>query len=305
MSELELRAGGTDVSERQRSGVSQGDVADIRPVPEMTAITVMPDGGTRVGSLVTVAAIEADSVLRSSYAGLTIAAGTLATPQIRTIATLGGNLAQRSRCWYFRNPAFVCFKKGGETCPARLGNHQYAVAFDTGPCIAPHPSTLGMACMAYEATITTNAREHLPIAQFFGDGRDGRADHMLAPGETILFISLPAPRAGERPAYRRVTALAYAEWPLIEAMALLMLDSGRVSAARLASNGIAPVPLRLQKAENALIGAQLDSSSIAVAASLARSSADFPCINPYKLDLLERLIIDLLETVAVPNPSFS
>jgi xanthine dehydrogenase YagS FAD-binding subunit len=298
MSELELRAGGTDLSQRQRSGVSQDEVADIRAVPEMTATTVMSDGGTRIGSLVTIAAIEAHPVLRSSYPGLTAAAGTLATPQIRTIATLGGNLAQRSRCGYFRNPAFMCFKKGGKTCPARLGNHQYAVAFDVGPCIAPHPSTLGMVCMAYEATITTNTREHLPIGQFFGDGRDGRSDHMLAPGETILFISLPPSRAGERSAYRRITARAYAEWPLVEAMALVVLFSGRVSAARLASNSIAPVPLRLHKVENALIDTQLDPSSIAAAASLARASADFPCINTYKLDLLERLIIDLLENVA-------
>jgi xanthine dehydrogenase YagS FAD-binding subunit len=301
----ELRAGSTDVSARRRSGVSEGDVADIAATPESIAIELVPDGGMRIGSLVRIAAIAAHPVLRSSYPGLVAAAGALATPQIRTIATLGGNLAQRSRCWYFRNPAFMCFKKGGETCPARLGNHQYAVAFDVGPCIAPHPSTLGMACMAYGATITTNAREHLPIVQFFGDGRNGRADHLLAPGETILFLSLPPPRAGESAAYRRVTARAHAEWPLIEAMALLVLDCGRVSTARLASNGIAPVPLRLQKAENALIGAQLDPSSIAVAASLARSSADFPCINTYKLDLLERLIIDLLENVTVHNPRFS
>jgi xanthine dehydrogenase YagS FAD-binding subunit len=308
MSELarhpELRAGGTDLSQRRRSGVSQGEVADIRSMPELAAATSMADGGVRIGSLVTIAAIAAHPVLRASYPGLTAAAGALATPQIRTIATLGGNLAQRSRCWYFRNSAFMCFKKGGKTCPARLGNHLYAVAFDVGPCIAPHPSTLGMACLAYEATITTNIREHLPIAQFFGDGRDGRADHMLAPGETILFISLPPSRARERSAYRRVTARAYAEWPLIEAMALVVLVSGRVSAARLASNGIAPVPLRLQKAENALIDTQLDPSSIAVAASLARATADFPCINTYKLDLLERLIIDLLENVAVRNPGF-
>jgi xanthine dehydrogenase YagS FAD-binding subunit len=164
---------------------------------------------------------------------------------------------------------------------------------------------LGVACMAYEAMIATNTREHLPIAQFFGDGRDGRADHMLAPGETILFISLPPRRAGERSAYRRVTARAHAEWPLIEAMALVVLVSGRVSAARLACNGIAPVPLRLHKAENALLDAQLDPSSIAAAAALARSSADFPCINTYKLDLLEQLIIDLLENVAGRNPRFS
>jgi xanthine dehydrogenase YagS FAD-binding subunit len=303
--QVELRAGGTDLSQRQRSGVSQGGIADIRSVPEMTAVRVLSDGGTLIGSLVTIAAIQAHPVLRSSYPGLTAAAGALATPQIRAIATLGGNLAQRSRCWYFRNPAFVCFKKGGKACPARLGNDRYAVAFDIGPCIAPHPSTLGMACMAYDATITTNTREHLAIAQFFGDGRNGSVDHMLAPGEAILSIELPPPRVGERSAYRRVTTRAYAEWPLIEVMALVVLISGRVSVARLTSNGIASVPLRLHKVENALIDTQLDPSSIAAAASLARMSADFPCINTYKLDLLEQSIIDLLDNVAGRNAGCS
>jgi xanthine dehydrogenase YagS FAD-binding subunit len=201
-------------------------------------------------------------------------------------------------CWYFRNPAFICFKKGGETCSARLGNRRHAVAFDVGPCIALHPSTLGMACMAYDATVRTTTREHLPIAQFFGDGRDGSADHTLAPGETILSIALPPPRAGERAVYRRATARAYAEWPLIETVALVVLVSGRVTAARLASNGIAPVPLRLHKLENALIDAQLGPTTIATAAALVRTTADFPCINAYKLDLLEGLTIDLLERIA-------
>jgi xanthine dehydrogenase YagS FAD-binding subunit len=295
--QLELRAGGTDLSQRQRSGVSPGGIADICSLPEMTTTTVMSDGSTRIGSMVTIEAIEAHPVLRSSYPGLTAAAAALATPQIRTIATFGGNLAQRSRCCYFRNPAFMCFKKGGQSCPARFGNYRYAVAFDIGRCIAPHPSTLGVACMAYEAIIRTNTREHLPIAQFFGDGRHSSADHMLAPGETILSVALPPPRVGERSAYRRVTPRAYAEWPLIEVMARVVLVSGRVSVARLTSNGIASVPLRLVKAESALIDTQLDPSSIAAAASLARMSDDFPCINTYKLDLLEQSIIDLLITL--------
>ena len=78
----------------------------------------------------------------------------LATPQIRHLATLGGNLAQRSRCWYFRNPHIACLKKGGSDCPARSGNHLYHVAFDLGPCVAPHPSTMAAALLAYDATTT-------------------------------------------------------------------------------------------------------------------------------------------------------
>jgi xanthine dehydrogenase YagS FAD-binding subunit len=292
----ELRAGSTDVSARRRSGVSEGDIADIAQTPESTAIAFAPNGGVRIGSLLTIATIANHPVLRASYPGLTAAAGALATPQIRAIATLGGNLAQRSRCWYFRNAAFTCFKKGGQTCPARQGNHLYAVAFDIGPCIAPHPSTVGMACMAYEASITTS-RRYLPVSQFFGDGRNPSADNMLAPGETILFVALPPPITGERSAYRRITARTYAEWPLVEAVLVVVLVSGRVTVARVAANGVAPAPFRFRQVEDALIGTQLDPPSIARAAALGRKSG-FPSINSYKLDLLEGLIIDLLQRVA-------
>ncbi len=100
-------------------------------------------------------AIAADAQIVRAYPGLAAAAGGLATPQIRHLATVGGNLAQRSRCWYFRNPHFDCFKKGGSDCPSRAGNHLYGVAFDLGPCVAPHPSTLAAALLAYDATVAT------------------------------------------------------------------------------------------------------------------------------------------------------
>jgi xanthine dehydrogenase YagS FAD-binding subunit len=110
---------------------------------------------------VAIADVAGDQRLAPAYPGLAAAAGGLATPQIRAIGTIGGNLAQRSRCWYYRNPHMACLKKGDDTCPARSGNHLYGVIFDPGPCVAPHPSTLAAALLAYDATVTTSLRSHL------------------------------------------------------------------------------------------------------------------------------------------------
>ena len=117
----------------------------------------------RIGAYTTIAAIAADKQIAAAYPGIVAAAQGLATPQIRHLATLGGNLAQRSRCWYYRNPHIACLKKGGTDCPARDGNHLYGVAFDLGPCVAPHPSTMAAALLAYDATIITYQRSGLSI----------------------------------------------------------------------------------------------------------------------------------------------
>jgi xanthine dehydrogenase YagS FAD-binding subunit len=141
----EFRAGGTDLSERRRSGVSRGPLIDLTASPDTSGIAWGADGAARIGALMTIAAIGADSRLATTYPGLTASARGLATPQIRHVATLGGNLAQRSRCWYYRNPRIACLKKGSDRCPAREGNHLYGVVFDLGPCVAPHPSTMATA----------------------------------------------------------------------------------------------------------------------------------------------------------------
>src|SRR5205085_12136138 len=140
----------------------------------------------------------ADAPLAAAYPGVAASAQGIATPQVRHLATLGGNLAQRSRCWYFRNPHFDCLKKGGSTCPARSGNHLYGVAFDLGPCVAPHPSTIAAALLAYDATVATDKRGALSIAELLGDGKSAASDHALQAGEAIRSIQMPAPLVGER-----------------------------------------------------------------------------------------------------------
>jgi len=293
----EFRAAGTDLSERRRSGVSKGPLIDIASTGD-SGISWSADGAATIGASATIAAIAADERLAAAYPGIAASAQGLATPQVRHLATLGGNLAQRSRCWYFRNPHFDCLKKGGSACPARSGNHLYGVAFDLGPCVAPHPSTMAAALSAYDARIVTDRRGGLAIADVLGDGTNGSADHALHPGEMITKIVLPPPLAGERAAYRRAISRTHAEWPLVELCARAAIANGRFEFVRLAAGGIAPVPLRLEAAEAALQGKPADTAAIAEAARLAVSGAKPLPMTAYKLDLLSGLVRDLLERIS-------
>jgi xanthine dehydrogenase YagS FAD-binding subunit len=295
---VEFRAAGTDLSERRRSGVSTGPLMEIVPAADITGMHWGADGSLRIGAYVTIEAIAADKLIAAAYPGIAASAQGLATPQIRHLATLGGNLAQRSRCWYYRNPHIACLKKGGSNCPARGGNHLYGVAFDLGPCVAPHPSTMAAALLAYDATVITYQRSGLSIPELLGDGSNGAADNALQPGEMIRGIELPAPRQGERAFYKRAISRSHAEWPLVEVCARAVVTDGAFQFVRLTAGGIAPVPLRLQAAEAALQGKPANGLNISVAAKLAASGAKPLPMTGYKLDLLEGVVRDVLEQLA-------
>jgi xanthine dehydrogenase YagS FAD-binding subunit len=294
----EFRAAGTDLSERRRSGVSTGPLIDISAAPDMTGMHWAADGSLRLGAFTTIAAIAADPLIAAAYPGIAASAQGLATPQIRHLATLGGNLAQRSRCWYFRNPHIACLKKGGSDCPARSGNHLYHAVFDLGPCVAPHPSTMAAALLAYDAKVTTDRRSLLSIADLLGDGSNGAADNALQPGEMIKSIELVAPPQGERALYKRAISRTHAEWPLVEICARAVINDGAFQFIRLAAGGVAPVPLRLHAVEAALQDRKATAATIADAAEQAVSGAKPLPMTGYKLDLLKGLAKDLLERLA-------
>jgi xanthine dehydrogenase YagS FAD-binding subunit len=294
----EFRAAGTDLSERRRSGLSQGPLIDIAAAPDTIGMDWGANGAVRIGAFTTIAAIAADARIADAYPGLAASAQGLATPQIRHLATLGGNLAQRSRCWYYRNPHIACLKKGGSDCPARTGNHLYGVAFDLGSCVAPHPSTMATALLAYEARIITDRRSGLTIGEVFGDGSDGAADHALALGEMIRGVELLPPVQGERALYKRAISRSYAEWPLVEVCARAVVSAGAFQFIRITAGGIAPIPLRLAASEGALQGAPANSATIASAARQATAQANPLPMTGYKLDLMSGVVHDLLERLA-------
>jgi xanthine dehydrogenase YagS FAD-binding subunit len=294
----EFRAGGTDLSERRRSGVSFGPLIDLVRSPGTPDIDWQANGAARISAFASIAALAADPRFGKAYPGVAAAAGDLATPQVRHVATLGGNLAQRSRCWYYRDPQIACLKKGGGTCPAREGNHIYGVAFDLGPCVAPHASTMAAALMAYDATVKTSSRQRASIEQLLGDGSSGSADNTLEPGEIIESIELSAPIANERALYRRAISRSYAEWPLVEVVVRAVIEDGRFKLVRIVSGAIAPVPLRLQAAEAAAQGAMANATTIAEAVAQSTLNAKPLAMTRYKLDLLQGLVRDLLERIS-------
>jgi xanthine dehydrogenase YagS FAD-binding subunit len=296
--QAEFRAAGTDLSERRRSGVSQAPLIDLAATPDTIGMDWRDNGAVRIGALATIGAIAAEPRIAQGWPCLAAAAQGLATPQIRHVATLGGNLAQRSRCWYFRDPHIDCLKKTGPDCPARGGNHLYSVAFDLGPCVAPHPSTMAAALLNYEATVSTDRRAGLTIGELLGDGFNGGADHALQPGEMIRSIELPLPLVDERGLYRRAISRSHAEWPLVEVCVRAVISGGMFRFIRITAGGIAPVPLRLTASEAILQGAPANPSTIAVAAERAIAEATPLPMTGYKLDLLRGLMHDLLERVA-------
>jgi len=291
----EYRAGGTDLQQRLRSGVSAGPVVDLQGLSELKGIAWDQQGRARIGALTSIAALACDAKLVAAYPALARCAAELATPQIRSMATLGGNLLQRSRCWYFRHPAITCFKKGGEGCPARGGNHLFGSCFDLGGCVAPHPSTLGMALLAYEAHFETADGSLRPIAELYGDGSDARHDHQLGDQQLLAAVLMPLPATGERAAYCRAISRAGAEWPLAEAVVRLTTSAARIAFARVAVGGVAPVPLRRERVEQAMIGRPADGDTLRSAASHAADGARPLPMTGYKPGLLRATVLEALE----------
>lgn len=291
-----LRAGGTDVVDRTRNGLLSGDVIDLRdvnPDPALAGVTSSAGLGVSpslsLGALTRIAALDVPTL--DPWPGLREAARTLATPQVRAMATVGGGLLQANRCWYFRHHELRadCHKAGGATCAARSGDALRHALFDVGPCISVHPSTLGCALLAYDATYTVldaaGLRDAGTIEDLFGTGADPTRDHQLPAGALLYAVHVDT-GAGDRGAYGRATGRTWAEWPLVEAT-VRITPTGIV----IAAGGVAPVPVRLRIAEQALrSGAQ-------VSQAIERECASRTLLDQaaYKVGLLAGLVQDLVD----------
>jgi xanthine dehydrogenase YagS FAD-binding subunit len=290
------QAGGTDLQERLRTTGATPHVLDLTGVPGFAGIE-RADAGTTIGAGTTVATVARE--LAHDYPALALTAAGLATPQVRAMATVGGNLLQRTRCWYFRHPHTSCFKSGGDSCPARDGRHLYGNVFDTAPCVHPHPSSLAMALLTYAATVDTTQRDGLSVGDVLGDGSDPRRDHLLADDEVLTRVVLPPPVAGERAAYFRAISRFEAEWPLAEAVCRVVRDdAGRVTQCGLAIGGVAPTPLRLSAVEDLVVGSTLGDDVVDAAATAATQGASPLPETGYKIELVEGVVREVLERVA-------
>jgi xanthine dehydrogenase YagS FAD-binding subunit len=307
----EHRAGGTDLGERRKLHLSRGTVIDLRDVPGLDAIT-WREGQLHVGALVTLAALAEHPDVRRHYPALAHTAAFVATPQIRARATLGGNLLQHVRCWYYRRPGADCLRAGGSACQARAGDHLFHVCFDLGPCAAPHPSSLATALLAHEIRIHYMARpgaaevlgerEHA-LAALYGDAADPRRQHRLPAGALLTAVSLGPPLAGERAAYVRATSRARAEWPLVEVVARLVTEADAIRSAAVTLGGVAGLPLRLAAVEQLLTGKPATPETLAAAAAVAADGAKPLPDTAYKLELVRGAVLEALERALSQTPA--
>jgi xanthine dehydrogenase YagS FAD-binding subunit len=292
----EMRAGGTDIMDRRRHGVSSGDVVDVSRINGLDEITQTTDGGLKIGALVKLDTVAHDQKVIERYPGLAIASGALATPQIRYMATMGGVILQTTRCWYFRNEGFeCCFKKGGDQCPARKGDHRFGVVFDISPCAFPHPSTVGMVLMNYDAQIEIDGSDTRSIDTLYGDGKDPTRTHTLRNGETLTSVILPEPVADERAGYFRSISRARAEWALVEASVRMVVDEhNTITMARVAIGGVAHIPLVLPTVSQALEGQPATDATFEAAARLAIEGASPLPQTSYKVPLVYGTVLETL-----------
>ncbi|MBV9173704.1 MAG: xanthine dehydrogenase family protein subunit M [Chloroflexi bacterium] len=298
---VRVLAGGTDLLPLMKADVVQPTrLVDVKRVSELASGIVETADGVSIGALTSLSAIEAHAGLAEKYSALVEAVSLAATPQLRNMATLGGNLLQRPRCWYFRSPAFHCWLKGGEECQAREGENQLHAIFDVSPCVAVHPSDAPAALIALDAAVDLRRGDEartVPLAAFFAVPRDdSRTENVLRPDELVVSVRLPS-SAGLRSTYRKAMNRKVWAFALAGVAACVRMESDRVSFARIVLNGVAPVPWRVQAAEQELLGSLLDEAVIDRAADAALADARPLANNGYKVQLTRGLIKQALRAL--------
>jgi xanthine dehydrogenase YagS FAD-binding subunit len=301
----QLHAGGTDLVGCLRDHVLEArQVVSLSGLQELRGTGPSPDGGLRLGALTTIAEIAGDAGIKEKYRALADAASVVASPQLRNQGTIGGNLCQRPRCWYFRGD-YECTRKGGDTCYAMDGENQYHAVFGGSACWIVHPSDTAPALIALDARVRLTGPKGsrtLPLEKFFVLPEDNvKAETVLEPGEVLVDVLLPAPAAGLRSSYRKVRARGSWDFALAGmALALTVKPDRKVASARVVFSGVAPTPWRALNVEQAVLGRALDAKTIAKAADAAVVGARPLAQNAYKLDLLRGLVSDEFTKISLP-----
>ncbi len=299
--------GGTNLIDLMKMGVETPDaLIDINRLP-LAQIEELPGGkGVRIGAMVRNSELAEHDLIKSRYPVLSEALLSGASPQLRNMATVGGNLLQRTRCYYFYDPAFpACNKRmPGSGCGAIDGyNRIHAILGQSDHCIATHPSDMCVALSALEAIVRVrgpNGEREIPMTDFHRlPGDTPERDTNLKPDELIIAVDLPAMPFATRSHYLKVRDRASYAFALVSVAAALDLDSDKtIKAARVALGGVAHKPWRAEKLENVLAGKKADENTFRAAAEAELAAAKGYKYNSFKIELAKRAIVRALSTVA-------
>jgi xanthine dehydrogenase YagS FAD-binding subunit len=250
-------------------------------------------GGVNIGGLVTLDTLGSHPLIRSQYSVLAEAAETVATPQIRNVGTLAGNVCQRPWCWYFRN-GFPCLKNGGDTCFSIVGDNRFHAIFGGGPSYIVHPSDTAPALVALDAKfriVGPSGERVVPAADFFVlPQKDATKENVLAADEVLAGVQLPPTHPGRRSTYTKVLDREAWTHAVVSAAMVLDMDKEICQRARLVLGGVAPIPWRLPNVERLLAGQRITPELAAKAGEAAIVGAQKLSKNGYKLPMTKALV---------------
>lgn len=266
-------------------------LVNIKSLPQLNKIERGEKSWT-IGALVTVAQIEHDADIRKTFPGLHEAASDVASQQIRNVATVGGNLAQHSRCWYFRHRDTVCLKKHGDLCYARNGENRYHSLFTGNDCISPVVSSLATTFAALDATaiVLRDGKEtRMNMAELYQTAfTNAQAHNSLNAGDLILRVEIPTVRS--RSAYLQASDKHSFDWALVSCAAAAEVVDGKLKSPRVALGSISPMPHQVAAANEFLDGKELDDATVSQAADLILKDAKPLEHNAYKVPMAHALI---------------
>ena len=289
------KAGGMDLLDLMKGGVmAPHRVVNLKTIKGLDGVRFDARQGLELGALVTLARLSRENEVRRRYVALADAAEHAATPQVRNAATIGGNLLQRPRCWYYRNDFF--HGAGGDDVErVRDGQNQYHAIFDNQRTVMVHASTPATALVAYGAQVELTGpggkSRLVSVADFLLPPDMKRpTDTLIAPNELLTHVRIPAPEAGTKAAYHKQGERESYDWPLCDVAVVLRMEGRTVRKAAIALGWVAPTPRRAAEAEKLLVGKTLDEGLAQQVAKAAVSGATPLSKNAYKVPLLETVI---------------
>jgi xanthine dehydrogenase YagS FAD-binding subunit len=295
-----ILAGGTDLLALMKDDVvAPQRLVNVKHIDGLRGITYQPGNGLRIGALTTIAEFAEDPNIQQHYPVLAEAAIEAASPQIRNLATMGGNMCQRPRCWYFRNGMGLLPKApNGKSMVVEGDNRYAAILGNDGPAYFVSPSTIAPVLIAYGAKIRiysaqasgTGVRE-LPLEKFFViPSADGQREHDLKPDEMVIELIVPPPPQSLKAASYEVRQRAAFDWPLSMASVALEMDGNTVKSARVVLGHVAPIPWISPEAAQALVGKTITPDTAMAAANAAVAQAKPLSRNKYKITLTKAAV---------------
>ena len=288
-----IAGGGSDLLQLVKDHLVEPDtIVHLKGIKGADQIREAADG-VHIGGLVTLDNLSQHALIRRDYKVLADAAGSVATPQIRNVGTLAGNLSQRPWCWYFRN-GFPCYKNGGKQCFSVVGENEFHAIFGGGPSYIVHPSDTAPALVALGASfkiLGAKGERTVAAADFFqGPKEDPAKETVLAHGDVLTEIVIPKAKPGTKSLYHKVLDREAWTHAVVSAAIVLEMDGTTCKLARVVLGGVAPIPWRVEKAEAALVGQRVTDDVAARAAEAALDGARPLARNGYKVPLAKTIV---------------